>query len=94
MAKRTDLNQAAIVEALRRAGCSVQILAGVGFGCPDLLCGFHEKNILIEVKNPSGRCDLTPAEMTWISSWRGQVSICRTPAEALSVLEDITNMDD
>lgn len=99
MAKRTDDNQALIVEVLRRAGCSVQILSDFGRGVPDLLIGVttHKGkavNVLVEIKNPSGRCDLTPAETAWISSWRGQVAICRTPAEALSVLEDITTMED
>jgi hypothetical protein len=61
---------------------------------PDLLVGniTHDGdavNLLIEVKNPLGRCDLTEAEERWIKTWRGQVAICRTPEEALAVLEDI-----
>ena len=89
MAKRTDHNQALIVEALRTAGCSVQILAGIGFGCPDLLCGFHEKNILFEIKNLQGRGDrLTPAETDWIKNWKGQIAIVYDAQQALSVLYD------
>jgi hypothetical protein len=86
-AKRSDHNQALIVEALRAAGASVTILSSVGGGCPDLLCGFHERNVLIEVKNLDGRGDrLTPAEDAWIRSWRGQVAIVYDPDEALQVL--------
>lgn len=89
-AKRVDHNQSIIVEALRRVGCSVQILAGVGFGCPDLLCGFHEKNILFECKNLEGRGDrLTPAERDWIKSWKGQIAIIFTVEQALAVIEDV-----
>ncbi len=93
MNKRIDNNQQVIVDALRYAGASVQVLSEFGRGMPDLLigCSTHNGrpiNILIEVKNPSGRCDLTEAEERWIKSWRGQVAICRTPEEALAVLED------
>ncbi len=93
MNKRVDHNQQLIVEALRRAGASVQVLSEFGRGVPDLLIGYttHDRrpiNILIEIKNPSGRCDLTEAEERWIEAWRGQVAICRTPEEALAILED------
>jgi hypothetical protein len=99
MNKRTDHNQAEIVECLRRAGCSVQVLSEFGHGVPDLLVGIttHKGkavNVLVEVKNPSGRCDLTKSEECWIKAWRGQVAICRTPEEVLSVLEDICTDED
>lgn len=92
--KRVDKNQSMIVEALRRAGASVQVLSEFGRGVPDLLIGIttHQGkavNVLVEVKNPAGRCDLTDAERRWISTWRGQIAICRTPDEVLAVLEDI-----
>ncbi len=93
MAKRTDRNQALVVSVLRHAGASVQVLSEVGHGLPDLLIGCvandgRPMNILIEVKNPQGRCDLTEAEERWIKAWKGQVAICRTPEEALAVLDD------
>jgi hypothetical protein len=99
MIRRVDHNQQLIVDALRRAGASVQILSEFGKGLPDLLVGIisnHQKpmNILIEVKNPSGRCDLTEAEERWIKAWKGQVAICRTPEEALAVLDDICAGED
>lgn len=40
-AARTDANQTAIVEALRKCGASVQSLAAVGKGVPDLLVGLR-----------------------------------------------------
>jgi hypothetical protein len=99
MNKRVDHNQAEIVECLRRAGCSVQVLSEFGHGVPDLLVGIttHKGkavNVLVEVKNPEGRCDLTPAEKRWIEAWKGQIAICRCPAESLAVLDDICNMED
>jgi hypothetical protein len=91
--RRVDLNQSIIVESLRRAGATVTILTQ-GKGLPDLLIGIptHDgraMNILVEVKNPLGRCDLTEAEQRWIEAWKGQIAICRTPEEALAVLDDI-----
>jgi len=97
--KRVDINQSMIVEALRRAGASVQVLSEVGKGVPDLLIGVTTHrgkavNVLVEIKNPAGRCDLTDAETRWIESWRGQVAICRTPEEVLAVLEDIYDVEE
>jgi hypothetical protein len=87
-AKRTDHNQVEIVSALRDAGTTVTILAGVGGGCPDLLVGWRGKNYLLEVKNPAGMGDLfTAAELEWIQSWRGQVTIVHDIDEALAALE-------
>jgi hypothetical protein len=96
-AKRVDQNQAMIVEALRRAGATVTVLTQ-GRGLPDLLIGVSHNgramNVLIEIKNPAGRCDLTDAERRWISAWRGQVAICRSPEEVLAVLEDICDAEE
>jgi hypothetical protein len=96
-AKRVDQNQAMIVETLRRAGATVTILTQ-GRGLPDLLIGVSHNgramNVLVEVKNPAGRCDLTDAERHWIESWKGQVAICRTPEEVLAVLEDICDTEE
>jgi hypothetical protein len=99
MNKRVDCNQAAIIDALRSAGASVQVLSEFGRGGPDLLIGIEsgtgqQRKILIEVKNPEGRCDLTESESRWIKAWRGQVAICRTPQEALAILEDICTIED
>ena len=99
MNRRVDQNQQQIIDTLRQAGASVQVLSAFGMGVPDLLIGVttHKGkavNVLVEVKNPAGRCDLTDAETRWIASWRGQVAICRTPEEALAVLEDICTTED
>jgi hypothetical protein len=48
-----DDNQRQIVDALRRVGCSVWSLAGVGKGFPDLAVGFRGRNLFLEVKDGS-----------------------------------------
>lgn len=73
-AARTDANHEEIVKALRAVGASVQSLAAVGHGVPDLLVGYQGKTILMEVKDgkksPSKR-ELTEDQVKWIDSWTG-----------------------
>ena len=92
-AAKVDANQSQIVQALRKAGATVQPLHMVGQGCPDLLCAFRQVNFLIEVKDgakpPSAR-KLTPDEERWIGAWRGPVYIVTSPMEAVGLLGNIT----
>lgn len=71
---RVDVNQPEIVAALRKIGASVQSLADIGHGCPDLLVGFRGDTFLLEIKDgskpPSARV-LTPDEGVWMAMWRG-----------------------
>jgi hypothetical protein len=73
-AARVDDNQPSIVKALRKMGATVELLHQVGSGCPDLLVGFRQRTILIELKDgdkaPSDR-RLTPDQLKWHSEWRG-----------------------
>ena len=73
-AARIDANHEQVVSALRAAGASVQSLAGVGKGVPDLLVGFQGKTMLMEVKDgkktPSER-RLTEDQLKWHGAWRG-----------------------
>ena len=90
---RTDSNHAEIVEALRRAGCTVQSLAAIGDGTPDLLVGYDGRNLLVEVKDGSkspSRRRLTPDESTWHAAWAGQVVVASTIDEALAVIRERT----
>jgi len=73
-AARIDANHEQVVSALRAAGASVQSLAGVGKGVPDLLVGFQGKTLLMEVKDgrktPSER-RLTDDQVRWHGAWNG-----------------------
>ena len=73
-AARTDANHEEIVKALRAVGATVQSLACVGHGVPDLLVGYQGKTILMEVKDgtksPSKR-QLTEDQVKWIDAWSG-----------------------
>ena len=73
-AAKIDANHEQVVSALRAAGASVQSLAGVGKGVPDLLVGFQGKTLLMEVKDgkktPSER-RVTEDQVRWHGAWRG-----------------------
>ncbi len=91
MAYQTDATQAAIVAALRAAGCSVcHIASATGqAGIPDLLVGRRSVNYLLEVKVRVGKrnprsASLSPGQVEWHRNWRGApVWIVTTPEEAL-----------
>ena len=88
-AANLDSNHTRIVLALRAIGASVQSLASLGGGVPDLLVGYHGKNVLLELKDgskpPSARA-LTVDESKWHANWGGQVAIVTTPEEAQRVV--------
>ena len=89
MRAKVDRNQAEIVAALRSVGASVQSLAAIGKGCPDLLVGWRGSNYVIEVKDgrvvPSKR-KLTPDQVRWHDAWNGRVHVVSSVTDALSLL--------
>jgi hypothetical protein len=90
-AARIDPNQTVIVKELLRAGCTVQSLAAIGCGCPDLLIGIHGLNLLIEIKNPDsvrGKKGLNDVQKKFHSFWRGQIATVYTVEDALRVVGD------
>jgi Holliday junction resolvase len=83
-AARVDDNQAEIVAALRKCGCTVQSLAALGSGVPDLLVGRGGTNYLLEVKDGSKSArELTPDELRWLHAWRGSAAVVETVEDAL-----------
>jgi hypothetical protein len=89
-AAKIDANQPAIVAALRKAGATVQSLASVGNGVPDLLVGMAGKTMLMEVKDgakpPSAR-RLTPDQLEWHAVWQGgALTVVDSPEAALRAL--------
>lgn len=71
--KRVDANHAAIREALRKAGWTVEDTSRVGGGFADLLIGKHGRLLMVEVKDgtkpPSAR-KLTPDEQAFAERWK------------------------
>ena len=86
---KVDANHQEIVETLRALGASVQSLATVGDGCPDLVVGWRGRNVLLEVKDgakaPSRR-RLTADERRWHASWCGEVVTVSTVEQATAAV--------
>lgn len=78
---KTDANQKEIVATLRAVGATVQSLAPVGQGVPDLLVAYRGLNFLIEVKTPTGK--VNKLQQAFHESWRAPIGVCTTPDEAL-----------
>lgn len=88
-AAKVDANQKEIVEALRKIGCTVQILSSVGKGCPDILIGFRGSNYLAELKDgkkSKSEQKLTPDQVKWHSLWNGQVSVINSVEDAIKLV--------
>jgi hypothetical protein len=81
---KVDANHAVIVAALRQVGASVQDLAKVGQGCPDILVGYRGQNYLMEIKTNKGKATLP--QIAWHTFWQGQVVVVRDVDEALHVI--------
>jgi hypothetical protein len=93
-AAKIDRNQTEIVTALRAIGATVQSLAAIGKGCPDLLIGFGGKNFLMEIKD--GEAVLSKQKLTldqagWHLQWRGSVHVVKSEYEALKILQRIND---
>jgi hypothetical protein len=88
-AARTDTNHTLVVNAFRDCYCSVQSLASIGAGCPDLLVGCDGVNLIVEVKDgnraPSKR-KLTPEQEIWHNAWRGSVHVVHSVQAALDLI--------
>ncbi len=80
-AAKVDASQAMIVQALRKAGATVQHMHEVGRNCPDLLVGYRAQNFVIEIKQPGKK--LKPGQRLWFEAWKGQACVATTAEEAL-----------
>ncbi len=92
-AAKVDANQEQVVSVLRGYGASVQSLAAVGKGVPDLLVGYRGTNFLLEVKDgkkPPSQTQLTPDQQEWHLQWNGDKPvIVYSPTDAVkAILKD------
>ena len=96
LAAKRDRNHGEIVRALRAAGCSVADCASMGGGFPDLVVAIRGRNILMEIKDgelpPSARA-LTPAQVAFHGSWRGEIAVVCSKQEAIdAVFKDVSDL--
>ncbi len=101
-AARVDDNQRAIVNGLRKIGATVEHMAKLGKGAPDLVVGFKGVNYLFEIANPETRhgrskragskeaalreSGTIAAQIAWHLSWRGRVDVIETLEQAVEIV--------
>lgn len=88
-AARVDNNQAAIVDALKRVGVSVEII-----GKPvDLLICCRGVTALMEIKNPDRSEEWTKDQVEFIARWPGTIHVARSPEEAVRLAIGLSEAD-
>ena|SRR5579885_303872 len=88
-AAKIDANHGEIVDALTKAGCSVESLASMGGGVPDLLVGRGGVNYLLEVKDgskPPSEQKLREDQRKFFQRWRGHRIIVESVGDALAAV--------
>lgn len=87
-AGKIDASQPGIVEALQAAGCSIQSLAGLGKGVPDVLATRAGQVFLFECKTPkaSKHKETEAKQKTWAERMGITVHVVSTPEQAVAVL--------
>lgn len=89
---KVDSNHNDIVNALRVLGCSVQSLASVGSGCPDLVVARNNCIWLCEVKDgskPPSQRKLTTDEQRWHDRWKSEVHILYCVEDAVKMVTSV-----
>jgi len=76
-----DLNQKAIVDALRKVGASVEVIRRP----LDLLVGYQRRTYVLEVKQVKGR--ISQGQEEFLRDWQGDIAcVVRSASEALAVI--------
>ena len=86
---RVDDNHKEIVDGLRAVKASVQSLAPIGKGCPDILVGYRGVNYVMEIKDgskPPSKRQLTEDEIGWHRAWCGTVLTVNSLEEAIKAI--------
>jgi Holliday junction resolvase len=69
-AKKVDENHKIIVQKFRELGASVFDASGVGRGFPDILVGYNNQTILVEIKSGEKK-KFTEAQLKFMAEWKG-----------------------
>ena len=73
-AKRVDLNHQEVVKTLRSLGASVFDASRMGSGFPDLVVGYKQKTVLVEIKSGKQK-KFTEAQLKFMENWNGSTVI-------------------
>lgn len=92
LAAKRDANHKQILDAFRKAGCSILDLSRVGGGCPDVLVARNGHSLLVEIKDgtkaPSRR-KLRGNQEDFRLRWRGRICVANCIDDVLLILNTI-----
>lgn len=92
IAARTDDNHRAIVNALRRLGCSVHSTHAEGHGFPDLVVAMIGTTYLAEIKDGTkwkSQQKLTIAQEKFHAGWKAPIAILTSVDDAIAWVDTI-----
>jgi rhamnose utilization protein RhaD (predicted bifunctional aldolase and dehydrogenase) len=87
-AAKIDANHEQITKTIRNMGATVQSIASVGRGCPDVVIGYRGRNFLAEYK-PNEKAKLRETQIKWHQNWKGQVMRLNSVDEAIKWIESL-----
>ncbi len=73
-AKRVDLNHQEVVKTLRSLGASVFDASRMGQGFPDIVVGYNQQTILVEIKSGEQK-KFTNAQLKFMGDWKGSAVV-------------------
>ncbi len=80
--------------ALRKCGATVVDTSTMGKGFPDLVVGYRDATLLIEIKNPDRDWKLEETQKKFLSNWNGgPVIVMINPEDAPKLLESLTQKE-
>ena len=91
-AARIDENQPEVVETFEKMGASVLHTHQLGQGAPDIVIGYKNKNVLIEIKDskkPPSKRRLTPDEEKFHKLWKGDIRVVESADDAANIIREM-----
>jgi hypothetical protein len=86
---KADGNAKEIDDWMVAHGASVWKLDAVGGGWPDRVYGIRGTNVMVELKNPSGKNKVSKEQMDRALHWRGSpIHVWRTTEDAARTLRE------
>lgn len=91
-AAKVDANQAHLVDVMRGMGVSVVITSSTHNGFTDLVVGYGDVTVLVEVKDGSkelSRRKLTPDQIKFHDNFKGAITVIETFSQAVALVNEI-----
>jgi hypothetical protein len=95
---RKDENHDDVVAGFESAGAETVSLAGVGFGCPDLLVSARDRQqrpylFLVEIKRPEVKRKLRPSQVKFMARWLSPVFVVDSREQAIDLVKSMTGAE-